>query len=751
MGWGCLLLGLGGGRFKELLGRGAIALATAAGGLALAATPFGSALEERFGLAWLFSLRGTIEAPDDVVVVGLDRRSAEGLGLSEKIREWPRGLYADVIDRLVARQATAIAIDLIFEQVREPLHDRALIKAIERAERVVLFEKMELQRKPVGHGGNAMLGLLETQRLRPPISAFAEVAAGLGPFPLPLVPDRISQAWLFNPGAGGRPTLPAVAVQLHAIGAYDRWLSLLKRAGAHGLETLPGAAAALESAADLRGVMMAFRNAFLADSDLGERVRAAVDQAQLDAPATRLLHALTDLYAGADSRYLNFYGPAGRIRTLSLVDVVEGRDEPEFWRGRGAFIGQSELYEPHKDAFITVYSRPDGVKIAGVEIAATAFANLLDGTMLDPSPWWLAAIAAFGLVIGVTAAFLPAIWAMPACLLLGILYLAGASSAFAGNAIWLPTAVPLLVELPLGLFLGLMIQYRRARRARENLSRAMRFFLPDRIAEGFADAPATSLVQDEEAYAISLITDAGGFTRIAESMTSKELKAFLEDYLEILFTAVETHGGRVTDSIGDGITASWASPIPDPAIAAKACQAALIIDREVQRFNKRHETRRLPTRIGLNAGWVTIGHVGGAGRFTYTVIGDAVNTASRIEQLNKHLGTRILAAQAVVEAVPDLAVRPLGQFQFVGKKAVLEMVEVMDADASGRQVQLIQRFGKALAVFKQQNWQMAADMFALLAEEFEDGAAHFYLKTCRQYISGSPRHGNGCVIRLETK
>ena len=166
----------------------------------------------------------------------------------------------------------------------------------------------------------------------------------------------------------------------------------------------------------------------------------------------------------------------------------------------------------------------------------------------------------------------------------------------------------------------------------------------------------SSKLEDEEAYAYCLITDASGFTRLAETMTSKHLKPFLEEYLAILFEAAETHGGRVTDSVGDGITAAWTTPTPDPAIAAKACQAALQIDRETRRFSDRHDPLRLPTRIGLNAGWVTLGHVGGAGRFTYTVVGDAVNTASRIEQLNKHLGTRILATRAVVEGVSELAI-----------------------------------------------------------------------------------------------
>ena len=206
------LADLGRGSMREVTRAALIGLATAGMGLALAVTQPGATFEERFGLTWLFSVRGPAETPGDVTVVSLDRRSAELLNLPEKIREWPRSLYADLIDRLSREGASTISFDLIFEREREPGGDAALAEAIAGAKRVVLFEALELQRQPVPEAGSMPLGLLETQRLRRPIEALAEAAAGLGPFPLPIVPDRVSQVWLFQPGAGGRPTLPAVAL-----------------------------------------------------------------------------------------------------------------------------------------------------------------------------------------------------------------------------------------------------------------------------------------------------------------------------------------------------------------------------------------------------------------------------------------------------------------------------------------------------------------------------------------------------------
>lgn len=719
----------------------AIALATVSVGLVLANTPLGASLEERFGLAWLFKLRGPVEASNEVIVVGLDRRSAEGLDLPEKIRDWPRDLYAKLIDRLSLDDAPVITFDLIFEREREPQHNVALVDAMSNADRVVLFEAMELQRTPVSDAFDRSIGLLETQRIRPPIKVLAEAAAGLGPFPLPIVPDRVSQAWLFNPGAGGRPTLPAVALQLHTISVFEHWVSLLRRAEALGVDSVPIDATRLGSPIELRRVMMVFRQAFLDDPDLGRRVRSAIDTNDSDVLSKRFLNALTNLYDGPNSRYLNFYGPAGHIRTLSLVDVLDGSRHPDLWKGRAAFVGQSELYEPHNDAFITVFSRSDGVKIAGVEVAATLFANLLDGGLITPSNWWYPSIFIFGITVGTIAVLFPAVWAALACLVIAAIYFLGVSNAFTSSGDWLPTVVPILIQLPFGIFLGLVVQYRQTRQARENLSKAIRYYLPDKIAEGFVDAPVAPLMHDEEAYGICLIADAGGFTRIAETMTSKELKTYLEAYLEILFTAVETHGGRVTDSVGDGITAAWTSSTPDPTIAARACSAALAMDLEIRRFNSSNEERSLPTRIGLSAGWVTIGHVGGSGRFTYTIVGDAVNTASRIEQLNKRLGTRILATRAVVQDNPEFLIRPLGRFRLFGKEQVLEMVELLHGKETRRLSSLRDGFAVALAAFQCQKWQTAMDLFSMLADEFDDEAARFYLETCRSYRDGTSDYG----------
>ena len=112
-------------------------------GILVMLSPFGPGLEERFGLSWLFWTRGQVSAPADVAVVSLDRRSAEELGLPAKPRDWPRGKFARLIERLVELNASVVVFDLVLDRPREPADDAALAAAIATAKRVVLFEFLD--------------------------------------------------------------------------------------------------------------------------------------------------------------------------------------------------------------------------------------------------------------------------------------------------------------------------------------------------------------------------------------------------------------------------------------------------------------------------------------------------------------------------------------------------------------------------------------------------------------------------------
>jgi adenylate cyclase len=734
--------------------RKACAIGLLAGGLgaALVVTPYGWAVEERLGLSWLFAVRGPLPAPSDTVVVSLDRESGEQLHLPERIRDWPRSVYARLIDRLVEAGAAVIVFDVIFDRPREAADDRALAQAVGAAGRVVLFEYLHEDFRYLPGRAGAIAGLLAGKQLRRPLPALALGSVGAAPFPLPRTSERVSQFFAFASDLEDRPTLPALALQRLALPVLADWARLLASAGLMVGQS-GGAAepAQLASGGDLTAYMQALRRAFVANPGLGARLRASLAQAGADARTERLLAALIALYDGPDSRYLNFYGPVGRIPTISLHRLLAAGPPPDL-AGKVVFVGESEPINANQDGFATVFEGPKSARTGGVEIAATALANQLEGRVLEPAgpALVLAWLFGFGLAVGLIAGLLPAPLAVPltlACAALGYL---GAQMAFARASLWLPVTVPLLVQLPLGLLAGLLLQYREAHQARVNISRGVRYYLPAKVAAGLAEAGADPSALKEELFATCMVSDAERFTSLAETMAPDRLSGFLDRYFETLFGVIERQGGLVTDVVGDGMTCVFTMPAPE--CRRRACLAALEIDRELVAFNRRFQPLGLPTRIGLNAGRVMVGNVGGGRRFAYSVVGDPVNTAARIEALNKQLGTRILATDGVVDGLPGLLVRPLGRFLPVGKTRPLSLFELLGGKGEPADSGLLETFATGLARFEAGCWREAAACFeAARAARPGDGPARFYLERCRRHQGGLPPPPEPGLIRLEHK
>jgi adenylate cyclase len=204
--------------------------------------------------------------------------------------------------------------------------------------------------------------------------------------------------------------------------------------------------------------------------------------------------------------------------------------------------------------------------------------------------------------------------------------------------------------------------------------------------------------------------------------------------------------------VGDGTTSVWTAPGPERSCRLRACLAALEVSCALDAFNAENRPRTMPTRIGLNAGAAMVGNVGGSGRFAYSVVGDCVNTASRLETLNKKLGTRIIAAAAVVEGLDEIVTRPLGKFQLCGKDEPMVAIEVLARAADRHGSEIAPDFAAALLEFERGRWAAAAARFdAVLAARPLDGPAAFYRKYCERHLAGTAASTAYGAIRLESK
>lgn len=708
-------------------------------GIVLALTPFQLPLETSVGLYTLFHLRGERPPPAEVAIVAIDGRTGEKLGLSPLPRDWPRTIHAELVEELTRRGAAVIVFDFDFRRPRGEQHDQAFARAIASANRVVLFEHLNGRRQPIEGKDGRIQGSVWVEELEPPLPALAGAARALAPFPLPKLGAAVHQFWTFKPSARNTPTMPAAALQLYALHGYGPWRELLAGSTRLPLDGLPLKATDIRDARQMKALMQGTYRLFDQDPELAAHIAAATVD-----PSSRTTAALLGLYAGDNERYLNYYGPPGTIPTLSYQAVIKGTDPKHppstlDVAGKVVFVGYSDLFDPGQpDRFYTVFTRDDGVDLSGVEIAATAFANLLTDQSVKPldAGTTLLTLLFFGMVLGALVYLTPAVLGVALALVLAAAYAAAAQLSFNSAGVWWPLATPLLVQLPLALFIGLFAQYRLQRRRVKHISEAIRQYVPEDVSRILT---ATGLSPDsvnKVTYGTCLATDMAGFSTIAEKMKPGDLARFLNEYFEALAQALKRHDVVITEFRADAIMCAWTGAADDAAVRRRPVQAALAAAQAISLFNAQ---RNLPgsLRVGLADGEFYVGHAGGGGHFVYSIVGDCANTASRIESLNKHLGTQILATRTVMDGQDDLLVRYLGNFRFVGKNEALPITEIVAtrASATALQLDLCARFAPALSAFEQGEWSLAAERFESLLLGFpQDGPARFLLERCRSNL-----------------
>jgi adenylate cyclase len=727
-------------------------------GLLLSLLPVWLDLEEQVGLGLLFSLRGSRPAPDDVVVVSIDQASADALGdLPADPAKWPRSLHAQLIENLTRAGAKVIAFDVFFAEPRAGADDARFADAMARARNVVLAKYLVRETVPLDRHDPSG-GRLNVERLASPVPILADAAAGSAPFPLPKLPVRLSQYWKFTSAAGGVPTLPVVALQVFGLEEYGDLVRLAARVRPDRVSALPPDARAALAAGHIEAVVMRLRTLFESDPTLGKAMLEAARRQRTEHP--RVLRALIRMYQGPDSEYLNLYGPPRTVRIIPYHEVIsaEAAADPERLRlrGKAVFVGLSDYLRPEqKDGFNTVFSQA-GVDLSGAEIAAMAFANLLNDQHVRPLGFLghVVVVLGGGILIGGICAVLAPGAAAVAALGLGTAYLAIALSRFTAAHTWYPITAPLLFEVPAAFVGAILWRYVDTNRERRQMRAVFSHYLPGTVIDELLRNTGGMVAKGQSVYGICLATDAERYTSLAESMDPEELARFVNRYYAIVFEPIRRHGGTISDVVGDAALAIWASPAPDATLRSSACHAACELSSAVDRFNRESAPFPLPTRIGLHSGQMVLGHVGAMDHYEYRAVGDIVNTATRIEGLNKRFRTRMLASDDVLTGLDAFFTRRLGTFLLAGKSKPLVIHELIcrQDEASERQRSVAALFADGVTAYEGGYWREASQAFdACLREGGDDEAVRFYLRACSECRARDPREPWEPVFRMDTK
>jgi class 3 adenylate cyclase len=240
-------------------------------------------------------------------------------------------------------------------------------------------------------------------------------------------------------------------------------------------------------------------------------------------------------------------------------------------------------------------------------------------------------------------------------------------------------------------------------------------------------------------------SDIAGFTALSEALSPEQVVEFLNAYLSRMTAEVEAEAGIVDKYIGDAVMAFWGAPLPLPDHADRACRAALRQLREVAALRAgwagRGDLGRFDVRLGLHSGEVVVGNIGSDTRMDYTIIGDSVNTASRLEGMNKLYGTHILLSEDTRALLRGAYVtRELDRIRVVGKTRPVRIYELVAAEgeAGAAALAVHARFAEALAAYRARRFAEAGRAFSALAADTGDPPAQTFARRCAEYAAAPP-------------
>ena len=474
-------------------------------------------------------------------------------------------------------------------------------------------------------------------KITKPMPLLGSSAVATAPFVLPRIPFKVNQYWTFQTEAGDAPTFPVVTFQLFTMDLYEDFVRLLEKVAPTQAGKLPRSADAAINTRGVQRLMREIREIFESDPSIADKMLDDLKHSNslsLDSQKGRLIQSLVKLYGDPNRRYLNYYGPPRTVTTIPYYQALQlgeanfsGR--PINLKGKAVFVGLSEkLLAERKDSFYTVFSQANGLFIGGVEIAATAFLNILHDSPVKPisSRSYIVLIFFWGMLAGIICRITSLTVAAASVVSLSALYLFGAAYQFKTNGTWYPIVVPLFVQSPLAVIGAVLWNYVETNKERQHVRRALAYYVPDEVVDQLAKNVVDMKQSGRTVYGACLFTDLAGYTTLSEKMSPQELSDFMHKYFAAIFEPVKQHGGRVVHLAGDSILAIWKAAQAEAGLRRQACLAALDVAKAVHRFNESFENLNLPTRIGVHSGQIFLGNIGAGDHYEYGPTGDTVNT-----------------------------------------------------------------------------------------------------------------------------
>lgn len=440
---------------------------------------------------------------------------------------------------------------------------------------------------------------------------------------------------------------------------------------------------------------------------------------------------------------IRYYGPGSTIANYPFTDLLANRIPRSQIDGHIILIGATarDLQDYRQTPF--------GLT-SGVEIQATIVTNAIADEFIHSAPLAdIVGILLVGIIVLISGSMIRNLVINAAAIgSLIILYWSAASILFARGFLldpFYPTISALLCTAA-----TVIVRYLAASRERKFIHDTFsRYLAPQVITELIRDPSRIRLGGQKQTLTI-LFSDIRSFTTLSEQLGPEELIRFLNHYLSAMTEIILEHRGVVDKYIGDAIMAFWGAPMTDTEHADNAITAALGMAEaltHVNTENREHSMPEIAIGIGLNTGDVTVGNVGSERRFDYTVIGDTVNLASRLEGLTKTYGVCIIASEYVREAItPEhrACFREIDRVKVKGKNKPVTIFEVMPPTIASRIVPVRSQFDEGRAAYYAGRWNDAQHAFDQVLETVPtDGPSRTLRERCTELASNPPADWDG--------
>ena len=637
-----------------------------------------------------------------IVILDIDEKSLQEVGRWP----WPRDVMARLIDTLFGKYQTAIvAFDVVFAEADYSSGIRALDRLAEgRLKDVPAF-------------------LEQYRDLRPGLDNDGLFAKAIHGKPVVLGYYLNSDKDAKRIAAIPEPVLPKGTFQGRNI-PFTTW----KGYGGNLSEFLKNAASAghFNPITDPDGVVRRVPMIAELDGAYYEALSLAVVRTILGFPKVEPGYApdrfLQRGYSGLEwlqvgplaipvdetaSALIPYRGRKFSFAYVSLADVLAGRVAPERMKNKIALVGTTA------PGLLDLRSTPVDNVYPGVEVHANLIAGMLDRNMKLKPPYMLGAEVVLLLIGGVALSLLipvlAPLWATLATVA-GMTLIAGVNVAVWTQAdMVLPLAASVLMTATLytmNMAYGYFVEARSKRQFTELFGQ----YVPPELVDEMARDPQKYNMEPRAAELTILFSDVRGFTSISEALKPEELREYINEYLTAMSGIIRSrHRGTLDKYIGDAIMAFWGAPVEDAQHARNGVLAALDMQKEREALNARFAARGWPTLnigVGLNSGNVRVGDMGSRVRRAYTVMGDPVNVASRLEGRTKGYGVGILVGEATRSQVKDVVFREVDRIKVKGKDEAVTIYEPLglESEVDRKRQEELKLWNQALRAYRAQAW-----------------------------------------------